>query len=85
MFQSLTFINTLYYSVTTKRNIIAYPLQIVGVALKRIEGDRCCAVDDVTKMIIETKALDFLRRNKATLSNLYIPQSESSDQNELMT
>ena len=60
-------------------------LQIVGVALKRIEGDRCCDVDLATKSIVEAKALEFLRKNKSTLPNLYIPTSPSTNKNETMT
>jgi Zn/Cd-binding protein ZinT len=47
--------------------------QTVGAARKKIEGELCADVDKITKTIIETKSLEFLRKNKSTLMNYYIP------------
>lgn len=49
--------------------------QVVGAARKKIEGDRCTEVDKLTKIIIESKSVDFLKKNKATLLNFYLPLS----------
>ena len=42
-------------------------------------------MDKATKMIVETKALEFLQKNKSTLPNLYIPVNSSTNENEIMT
>jgi hypothetical protein len=49
--------------------------QVVGAARKKIEGDRCSEVDKVTQILLETKSMEFLKANKSTLLNFYLPQS----------
>lgn len=45
--------------------------QTVGAARKKIEGELCADVDKITRIIIETKSLEFLKKNKSTLMNYY--------------
>ena len=47
--------------------------QVVGAAKRKIIGDRCANVDAGTKLIIEGRSMDFLKKNKQTLMKYYVP------------
>ena len=44
----------------------------------KIEGDRCADVDPLTKMIIETQSLEFLKKNKSTLLTFFVPPNPTA-------
>ena len=44
----------------------------------KIEGDRCADVDPLTKMIIETQSLEFLKKNKSTLLTFFLPPNPTA-------
>ena len=53
-------------------------MKVVGAARMKIEGDRCADVDPLTKMIIETQSLEFLKKNKSTLLTFFVPPNPTA-------
>lgn len=53
--------------------------QVVGAARRKIVGDHCENVEGASKLLIEARSVDFLKKNKQALMKYYIPlQSNNS-------
>jgi hypothetical protein len=46
-------------------------------------GERCSEVDSTTKMVIETKSMEFVKKNKSSLKNFYVPPNVMAPQAEV--
>lgn len=58
--------------------------QVVSSTRKKILGDRCSDVDQSTRMVVEAKSLEFLKKNRTTLINFYVPPNLVSPQSDMM-
>ena len=47
--------------------------QVVAAARRKIIGDRCTNVEDVTKLIAESRSMEFLKHHKHTLTSYFVP------------
>ena len=47
--------------------------QVVAAARRKIIGDRCMEVEEPSKMIVETRSMEFLKKHKQTLTSYFVP------------
>jgi hypothetical protein len=50
--------------------------QVVAAARRKIIGDRCCDVEEPTKLIVEARSLEFLKRHKSMLPKYLLPSAK---------